>query len=273
MKWMRLLILTTAAVFMLPGCIGTQKPILLENIEPEYPREAQELGLKGKVDMLLLVAQQGDVQAVRIQESSGYEILDDAAIDYANVLKFSPAKRRGRPIDVWLTWSVEFKPITTFFQPNLYAEKVVDLIQAAADVSESQRHNILQAMMDEHDEYTAHLSVRSDLNFNESLNKFILPELQLQWEAFWDIWPMRFIVYQDFLARYPASSLATYAREQMHTILIDDIYRIKEAARYRPVIRAKIDIFLTQYYTLLKTEFPDSIPSELQADLSKYTRQ
>ena len=71
-------------------------PTLQDQIEPDYPREARQEGLEGCVEMNLLVNERGNVEQAKVTQSSGYQILDDAAIEFAKKLKFNPATSSAR---------------------------------------------------------------------------------------------------------------------------------------------------------------------------------
>ncbi len=65
-------------------------------------------GIEGKVVVLVLVGQNGNVIDSRVARSSGTESLDEAALEWAYRNKFSPAIQNGRPVAVWATYEVEF---------------------------------------------------------------------------------------------------------------------------------------------------------------------
>lgn len=62
---------------------------------PAYPRLARRRALEGTVWLLLEVAADGQPVAVRLEESSGHGILDDAALAAARGWRLAPATRNG----------------------------------------------------------------------------------------------------------------------------------------------------------------------------------
>ncbi len=92
-------------------------PTLQEKRKPYYPMQAQWEGLEGNVDMDLLVDKLGVVQKAIIKSSSGYKILDEAAIKFAKTLKYDPARRQGKPIDVWVSRIMQFQLIERNYVP------------------------------------------------------------------------------------------------------------------------------------------------------------
>lgn len=57
----------------------------------DYPLEAQQLGLAGEVRLMVILASNGKIMALRLLESSGYAVLDEAA--KASVRKAAPFPR------------------------------------------------------------------------------------------------------------------------------------------------------------------------------------
>ncbi|MGH8765144.1 MAG: energy transducer TonB, partial [Burkholderiales bacterium] len=55
-----------------------------------YPPEAVERGLEGEVLVMLFLDASGNVLAARIETSSGYPLLDDAAVKAARSLRSLP---------------------------------------------------------------------------------------------------------------------------------------------------------------------------------------
>ena len=84
------------------------KPIAISNEEIVYPAEAISRKLEGSVGIKLLVTKKGNVKEVAVDSTSGYNILDSAAVSYARRMKFIPAESNGKPRDVWLTMVFKF---------------------------------------------------------------------------------------------------------------------------------------------------------------------
>jgi len=54
------------------------------------------------------VRAEGTVREVRIDQSSGYDRLDQAAADAVSQARFIPARRNGRAVDAWVKVPVRF---------------------------------------------------------------------------------------------------------------------------------------------------------------------
>jgi protein TonB len=77
--------------------------------EPEYPRLAVRRGYQGTTLLRVRILRDGSVAAVEIRESSGFQILDDAARDAVRTWRFSPALAAGSPVASWVLVPITFK--------------------------------------------------------------------------------------------------------------------------------------------------------------------
>ncbi len=84
------------------------KPEIISGDNPIYPLEAVKNNIEGKVNVKFLISSGGDVHRVIIEKTSGSEILDSAAIDYINKLKFTPAKENGLPRSIWMSMVLKY---------------------------------------------------------------------------------------------------------------------------------------------------------------------
>lgn len=93
------------------ACSTGSKLIPLIEFEPEfiYPAEAIEKKIEGDVQILLLVSKEGTVKDVKVKNSSGYKILDDAAVIYGKKVKCSPLESIGIDEEIWIDTPVQFR--------------------------------------------------------------------------------------------------------------------------------------------------------------------
>lgn len=85
-------------------------PFAIKRAPLEYPIFAKNAGIEGDVILQVEVFTDGSVGAIDIIKSlmSGPGGLDEAAIKSVKQWVFSPAKSGGKPIDCWVTFSVNF---------------------------------------------------------------------------------------------------------------------------------------------------------------------
>ncbi|HSI44861.1 MAG TPA: TonB family protein [Methylophilus sp.] len=81
----------------------------LNNPPPEYPDFAADQGSEGTVILRVKVLPNGKPGEVKVKKSSGFSLLDDAAVAAAKRWAFTPAKRGNTPVEGWAIFPVEFK--------------------------------------------------------------------------------------------------------------------------------------------------------------------
>lgn len=84
-------------------------PLYRINPEPEYPRMAKKRKFEGTVILSVHVNKEGIVDNLWIFESSGYNMLDNAAMKAVRDWTFVPGKRGDDPIDTWVEIPVRFE--------------------------------------------------------------------------------------------------------------------------------------------------------------------
>jgi TonB family protein len=75
---------------------------------PKYPLLAREKGYEGTVYLRVLVRADGRVERLTVDRSSGYDVLDRAAVDSVKEWAFFPAKKGGKSVQSWVLLPVKF---------------------------------------------------------------------------------------------------------------------------------------------------------------------
>ncbi len=84
-----------------PAPLFTEVPIV-------YPLSLWDQDIEGETLLRVRVTDTGTVDSVEVVESSGFEAFDSAAIAGAQDLRFQPARRGGKRIQVWARVPVHF---------------------------------------------------------------------------------------------------------------------------------------------------------------------
>ncbi len=77
--------------------------------EPEYPPSSARLGEAGRVVLLMLVGVDGHITDSKIQTSSGFPKLDEAARRALSLCRFKPGTADGQPEPAWAPIAYVFK--------------------------------------------------------------------------------------------------------------------------------------------------------------------
>lgn len=78
------------------------------SFKPAYPREAVASGWEGSVIVHVLIGKDGSPNSVTVKGSSGYSILDEAAVRAVKKWRFSPARQGDTPIESYYDVRVRF---------------------------------------------------------------------------------------------------------------------------------------------------------------------
>jgi protein TonB len=84
------------------------KAAYLNNPRPPYPMVARRMGYHGKVMLSVEVLDEGYAGQVLLHSSSGYSVLDNAALQTVKSWRFTPARQAGRAVTKWFIVPVNF---------------------------------------------------------------------------------------------------------------------------------------------------------------------
>jgi protein TonB len=84
-------------------------PMYLENQPPDYPPLARKQRYQGTTELVVLVTKDGTAHDLRLQNSSGHPVLDQAALAAVRHWKFVPGRQGVDPIAMWVTVPVRFE--------------------------------------------------------------------------------------------------------------------------------------------------------------------
>lgn len=81
---------------------------IMQALEREYPPLLRDAGIGGTVIVWFFIDETGVVANQQIQESSGHQALDDAALRVAPVFRFTPALNRDQAVPAWVQFPITF---------------------------------------------------------------------------------------------------------------------------------------------------------------------
>jgi periplasmic protein TonB len=89
-----------------PGS-GIEPPRLLHEVKAQYTEDARRRGIAGDVVLEVVVRRDGSVGNAHVLHGLGYG-LDERAVSAVRQWRFTPAQRKGVPVDVLVEVAVEF---------------------------------------------------------------------------------------------------------------------------------------------------------------------
>ena len=84
-------------------------PRAMSQALPRYPRRARQRNIEGWVKVRFLVDKEGRVRNLRILKESPPDVFHETVMETAPRWRFSPAKKGGRPVNVWVEQTINFK--------------------------------------------------------------------------------------------------------------------------------------------------------------------
>jgi protein TonB len=100
---------TEPAVEPLPYWKVERKPVLVQQVVPEYPELARSAGIEGSVVVSAVVDTAGLVARAAVLSSSGSSLLDAAAVAACRGFRFTPAYQQDRPVPVQVSIPFSFR--------------------------------------------------------------------------------------------------------------------------------------------------------------------
>jgi protein TonB len=89
--------------------LKTATPIYRRNPPPTYPRIARRKGYEGTVLLEVLVDREGKVSDLKLFQSCGHEVLDEAAADSVRSWLFDPGRLGDEPVEMWVRVPIRFQ--------------------------------------------------------------------------------------------------------------------------------------------------------------------
>jgi len=88
--------------------LSYRRPELAMLVPPVYPKDAEEKGIEGMVELRILVTEKGTVDEVEISRSSGLASMDEAAVKAVKSTRFLPAIKNGQQVEMWINYPIQF---------------------------------------------------------------------------------------------------------------------------------------------------------------------
>jgi len=223
------------AVLLMMGCAhyfenASNSEIILPTIKELpaliYPKTAQQNNYMGKTAVHVLVSKNGTVLGTEIYQSSGYSVLDSAAMDYCERITFNPATVNGIPVNSKTVFSIKFSLSNQESFERAYISKIHELYDELAETSETEKFRIQKEILFKHKEYLGNVPEGS--NPNSTVMKVISNDLTEEWEAYKKACPLTFLVYHDFMRRFPEYNDISNVKSELNKAVNNDLKALEK---------------------------------------------
>jgi TonB family protein len=263
------LIIISIALFTL-GCSSTKlvpvdenivAPLLIDKPLFVYPHSAQENDITGKVFLIMKVDEEGKIESVMLEKSSGSEILDQSAIAFVKQFKYKPAELNGKPIQFYLKQSVDYMLADKKDQAYDYIKHIKNLQNKIKNTSAEKQLELQKELLAVYIDF-----INSNLDFvvfNQNIKELVHEKSYSRWNKSITEWPLHFIVFDDFQKSYPNSSVDDDARKLMFEYLKKDFDTVKVISNLNDDRLYQKEKFSTKIHSFLNEEYAGLLPDSL----------
>ncbi len=241
-----------------------QAPKLIKNsLVFIYPSEARDKHLEGTVVLKVLISEKGAVEDAEVDRSSGYDILDQTALNVAKTAKFKPAKIGGKERSVWITWPLVFEISSMKFIPEEWIDKALDYQWEATSNSDTKRQLAMQGLYYHYKDYSRYVLEHRKLYLNEPMLRVVSPKVRKMWSDYQNLWPLTFLLFLDFTERYPRSPFYSESVDYLIEYMKNELFQIRErtdVASLSPKERIKL---YNKILDFLKANYSYSVTDDL----------
>jgi TonB family protein len=217
---------------MIPGCASKRLrvPKVKSDIRLDYPLAAQLERLEGEVMLAVFVNKKGEVEQVELLQSSGHEELDEAALQFTKTLQYNPGTVDDKPVDAWSKLLLNYKLTEVPFNDDQWFRDVLYYQSRVEDAQDSlAREQNLRRLFTHYRGLSAYVERNPQQDINFYIRQVITDASDDRWSDFWSRLAAPFVVYDDFLRRYPNCSFADQVQEQ----LIEELIKVKHQLRVK----------------------------------------
>jgi TonB family protein len=220
-----------------------------------YPKTAQENFYYGNSKVVMSINNQGIVKKAEIINSSGYSVLDSAAIDYCMNLIFKPAMRGNKPSSAKVEWEIKFNFSEKDMFSGQYISKMKKLLNKVETAQPAEKKQLIEEILINHDKFIQQVSDAS--SFNSTIAKILMPEIVTQWSKEWNSWPLSFLLYFDFIKRFPDFENINEVKKKLAAALDYDIKYIKSTHPDNLYSKSEKEKILWKIKSFLNENYPE----------------
>jgi TonB family protein len=222
---MKRLLLSLGVLFILWSCTAKRDTLctvpVLTDYRLYYPDEALERGLEGTVVLRLVVNEDGRTENVEIHQSSGFLLLDSAAVRTAATFIFSPAVMRDKPTRSRITLPVEFKLTGMDFETWITEVKVLQ-----DKIDRSQNSKDIEGLYNLYKRLIYSTRYKADMEVNHYIEDAVENATAELWDGYWSAYPAGVLLFIDIMKRYPDSFTSLRAQVDFKNYMEEEAIRM-----------------------------------------------
>lgn len=257
-----IIIVFVTAVLFLTGCanyIETDPRLVLPTVKDLpvliYPKLAQQNNYFGNTTVEVFISKTGSVMDARVIRSSGYSVLDNAAKEYCEKVIFSPAMAGGTPINSRSVLKVKFDLSNQDTFEKAYVSTIMKLYAKIEQAPEMERSGIQKEILMKHKEFLGNL--QEETHCNSIMLKILTPEITEQWESYMKYCALTFLIYHDFLTRYPDYENISDVKGELKNTVTQNLSKIERISAEKFDSHFEKDRFLLLIKSFFQKNYPE----------------
>ncbi len=222
--------------------------LLSKHISLQYPPEAFDNRIEGLVILHVLVDKQGMIARARIYQSSGSDLLDQSALEMIKNAEFEPGVVDGEIRELWIKQPVDFrldKKELSWFVISEWRKTALMLLAEIYSDSTELYSGKLKNLFYKYQFMVHGCTEYRSLNANRSILAVVNKPLSEKWKEFEDLWPLGFILYQDYMVRFPESYYAKISADELVYYLEKEI-SILEQINHKDMQKTRLLVLLSE---------------------------
>lgn len=220
-----------------------------------YPKTAQQNNYTGKSLVQILVSKDGSALETKLFQSSGYSVLDKAAIQYCQNIIFNPATVNREPVNSKTIFTINFDLSDQKSVERTYVSDIDNLLDELSEVSVSEKSRIEREILFKHKEFLGNVPEGS--NPSSAVMKVISNDLAEAWEPYVNLCSLTFLIYHDFLKRFPDYTDITNVKYELQKAASNDLKMLENTPDNNfknPKVKDKISLLIRNF---INTKYPD----------------
>jgi TonB family protein len=212
-----------------PKFLTTEQPLI-------YPTEAFNQGIEGKTVVQLLVSIEGKVSETKILRSSGSLDLDEAALRMVKSSAYEPGSIDGVPSEFWLHLPVLFR----LNDKDKFIKDIEGWTQLAISYQNEIKTRTIENKSDLYKKLFYHyqklareIGNTRSLTANLTILSIVEKSIGKPWQEYHKKWPLGFLLFEDYLKKYPNCEYASNSREDLIRYLRREIEILEQRSLSR----------------------------------------
>lgn len=257
-----IIILIIITVLSMIGCshyIESDSQVILPTVKSLpaliYPKMAQQNNYFGNTTVEIFISKTGHVFDARIISSSGYSVLDTAAKEYCEKIVFNPAMANGIPINSRSIFKIKFDLSDQETFGKMYVTQIKKLYSQLSNANETEKYILQNEILMKHREFIGNMNEKA--NYNPVIMKILLPDITEQWQAYTKNCPLTFLIYHDFLNRFPDYKDNSNVKIELKNTVIKNLEKLERisADKFDKVSEKDNLLFLIKNF--IQKNYPD----------------